>query len=117
MANSKKGTELKLNPNVLKDFFDNKKEGEKVSVEEICRVVESAYNVENNNCTMIDYSNELARKSNELKAADNFLYPMFDIALAVIVLNIMKKQGGSDEDKEKMNVLISSSMKKLFSGE
>ena len=93
------------------------KEGEKVSVEEICRVVERAYNVENNNCTMIDYSNELARKSNELKAADNFLYPMFDIALAVIVLNIIKKQGGSDEDKEKMNVLISSSMKKLFSGE
>ncbi len=117
MANSKKGTELKLDPNVLANFFDNKKEGKKVSVEEICRVVERAYNVENNNCTMIDYSNELARKSNELKAADNFLYPMFDIALAVIVLNIMKKQDGSDEDKEKMNVLISSSMKKLFSGE
>lgn len=117
MSNSKKGTELKLDPNVLADFFDNKKEDEKISVKEICKVVERAYNMENNNFTMIDFSNELAMKSNELKAADNFLYPMFDITLGVIVLNLMKKQGGSDEDKEKMNVMISSSMKKLFSGE
>lgn len=117
MSNSKKGTELKLDPNVLKDFFDNKKEGEKVSVEEICKVVEKAYNLEKKDCRMLDFSNELAKKSNELKAADNFLYPMFDITLGVIVLNLMKKQGGSDEDKEKMNVMISSSMKKLFSGE